>query len=746
MDRATSERRSRKKRARLSCIECRKKKMSCDRNLPCQRCIKSGRPAQCSFETIAEQSPVPSPSRQQEQQIHNLQAEVVELKTLLSKAGFLRGGDDATEASHVIDIESEPLSLGNGKPPEKDISNDNAHDAGKSGIEGGHQQDLPVSQNGRAGEDVIHVGDSRPLDPRKRSPQGYYSRHALFQFFSEIPELFPFIRETAEEWLNPLGVNITKEKPSRGVPDDNLLSTHNISLERFLPPKGDVDILVSLYLDGLGQLHRAFHIPTFRRDYNNFWTNQQTHHPVMATLILAIISISSACATAGQSRQHAEATSLAIKYRSVSTQWVSLCEEWLRQQSPKHGRPVHYQVSYLIYLAKRIIIIDKKRWWKETSSLIQDAIIDGLHRDAPPNYTPYMREMKRRIWAALRELDLQNSYEYGLPSLLHNIDPDVAPPTNVNDDDFDETSKEIPKPRPLSEYTLTSYQAHSARSWSLRLEISRRLFSTGLSKELTYDDVLRYTQEITQAIESIPSWDEKDSTGTCDPGIPTLTRAYLTFQLKSAILALHRPYIQKNDKRYWLSETVCYHTSRDILLLNTKLADAGLQSLVMLREDLILASLNLVRVAMLQPRDVTNVVVTDYQSTVDLLRRCVPLVEDMHLRCCYSELWCFITMYAAIMLLEVHLGTKSRQTAKASCARSFLDLNNRQIERQKMSLLTHQYLTPSDSADCAGVSNSEEIISEALDFPASDWLDCNYSELEFGFFDIDVSMGNNWSL
>ncbi|XDG00914.1 hypothetical protein ABKA04_000529 [Annulohypoxylon sp. FPYF3050] len=339
-----------------------------------------------------------------------------------------------------------------------------------------------------------------------------------------------------------------------------------------------------------------------------------------------------------------------------------------------------------------------------------------------------MREMKRRIWAALRELDLQNSYEYGLPSLLHNIDPDVAPPTNVNDNDFDETSKEIPEPRPLSEYTLTSYQAHSARSWSLRLEISRRLFSTGLSKDLTYDDVLRYTHEITQAIESIPSWDEKDSTGTCDPGIPTLTRAYLTFQLKSAILALHRPYIQKNDKRYWLSETVCYHTSRDILLLNTKLAGSGLQSLVMLREDLILASLNLVRVTMLQPKDVTNVVVTDYQSTIDLLQR---------------ELWCFITMYAAIMLLEVHLGTKSRQIAKASCAQSFLDLNNRQIERQKMSLPTHQYLTPSDSAGCAGVTNSEDIIPEALDFPASDWLDCNYSELEFGFLDFDVSMGNN---
>ncbi|KAI1213072.1 uncharacterized protein F4807DRAFT_310353 [Annulohypoxylon truncatum] len=740
MDGETGERKSRKKRARLSCMECRKKKLSCDRKLPCQRCIRSGRPARCSFEAVAEQSPVSSPlARQQEQQIHDLQVEVTELKALLSEAGLIRGGDSATEASHVIDVESGPSSLNNGKPQAVEDLIDESHDTEKSGVvEDIQQQYLSTSQSDRIGQGANHVNDTQPSDPRKRTPQGYYRRHALFQFFSEIHELYPFIKETAEEWLNPLGVNITNGKLK---PTVNFLSESDKSLERFLPPKEDVDILVSLYLNGPEQLHRVLHIPTFKREYTNFWTTQRVDHPTMIALILAIISISSTYAATSQS---AEVASVAIKYQVMSMQWISLCEEWLRQQSTKHRRLAHYQIACLIYLAKRMNIVDKKKWWKETGSLIQDVIVPGLNRDSfSANGTPYVRELKRRIWAVIRELDLQNSYEYGLPSLLHSVDDDVTPPANVNDDDFNETSKDI-QSKPLNEYTITSYQVHSARSWSLRLEISQRLFSTRFSKSLFYDDVLRYTHEVTQAIESIPSWDKYDTTGVGDLRTRALTRAFLLFQLKSTILVLHRPYLQKDDRRYWLSETVCYHTSRDILLLNTHLAELGSQSPTMLREDLLLASLNLVRVAMLRPKGLVTSVVTDYQSTIDLLEKCVPLVEDMHLRCCHSDLWCFITMYAANMLLEIHLGRKSRQTAKASCARRFLSLHHKQVERQKMCLPSHQCPAPSDLTNCADEPTSPQLV--APDFLVSDWLDSNYSEPGFDFLDFDVSMSNAWGI
>ncbi len=40
-----------RQRVRLSCLECRRRKLSCDRGFPCERCIKSDTPERCAYET-----------------------------------------------------------------------------------------------------------------------------------------------------------------------------------------------------------------------------------------------------------------------------------------------------------------------------------------------------------------------------------------------------------------------------------------------------------------------------------------------------------------------------------------------------------------------------------------------------------------------------------------------------------------------------------------------------------------------
>lgn len=313
----------------------------------------------------------------------------------------------------------------------------------------------------------------------------------------------------------------------------------------------------------------------------------------MTALVLAMISMSTPVCS----------SSLASTHRGMPQRWISACERWLGQQALKGRKLSWYQISCLVYLAKRINSIKKKRFWIETGALIQNAVLDRLHCDPSPRFdSPYMREMKRRIWAVLRELDLQNSLEYELPTLLHNIDSNVIAPTNLDDSDFDEVSKVFPASQPASQMTCMSYQSQSCRSWPLRLEISRHLFSSGIPKTLNYEDVLRYTHEITQALDSLPSWTAEDQGNGTDPKSPLLASAVLQFQLKEYVLALHRPYLQRKNNRSSLSEMICYHTSRDILLLNRKLADFGIQSLTLLREDLLMASLSVTRIILLQPR------------------------------------------------------------------------------------------------------------------------------------------------
>ena len=85
------------------------------------------------------------------------------------------------------------------------------------------------------------------------------------------------------------------------------------------------------------------------------------------------------------------------------------------------------------------------------------------------------------------------------------------------------------------------------------------------------------------------------------------------------------------------------------------------------------------------------------EPTIDLLEQCLPLMEDRFLRCFYGEPWCFLTMCAAIMLLNVHLGKESWQTAKSTCAQRFLDLHYKHIGRQQTAVVGQRHLIPQES-------------------------------------------------
>jgi hypothetical protein len=59
-------------------------------------------------------------------------------------------------------------------------------------------------------------------------------------------------------------------------------------------------------------------------------------------------------------------------------------------------------------------------------------------------------------------------------------------------------------------------------------------------------------------------------------------------------------------------------------------------------------------------------------------------------------------MYAAIMLLKLHVGKETSESARSSCARQFLDLYYKHIERQQEIIpITHLpiYHEPADMTE-----------------------------------------------
>jgi hypothetical protein len=87
-----------------------------------------------------------------------------------------------------------------------------------------------------------------------------------------------------------------------------------------------------------------------------------------------------------------------------------------------------------------------RRMWTLTSILVRIATAMNLHRE-PSNYctyySPFQRELRRRLWWRIRFLDVFSSIDRGSELLISAESYSVPFPTNTNDDTFDEYSTTI---------------------------------------------------------------------------------------------------------------------------------------------------------------------------------------------------------------------------------------------------------------------------------------------------------------
>ncbi|KAB5585660.1 hypothetical protein GE09DRAFT_1234177 [Coniochaeta sp. 2T2.1] len=667
----------RRPRLQLSCGECRSKKLSCDRKLPCQRCCKAGRPQLCSFASGARPPATPPLSSANGtapmqldaslcDQLQQLRSEVATLKVRLA---------DAVSGEGPRMFRAQPATFF--ALPE--IRDPGTVDSGQTLLP--EPETVQASNVGFVPDPDIQQHD--PKESFSRPAKGYYRQHSLFRFFGEIPELFPLIKETAIEHLKPRNIALRKAK---WMTADAVLPDVG-GLDALLPPEQDTEHLLTVYFDNFENVHRVVHVPSYHPASNPHVIPSLRTSRNNSTIAL-VLSMMAVSVTIGPSNSSLPGSNTLVQYKHTILTWIAALEKYLRLQTSKRRGLQYYQVSCLVYLAKRMTGIRKKRFWNETGALVQEAVMDGLHRDPPATDSLYERETKRRIWSTLRELDLQNSFDHGLPTLLHILESDVAPPSTMDDDAFDGSSDAIRKDVAGDHrFTRTSYQHFSANSFQLRLDISRSLYGSG-TKPLGNEDLWRYTEQIYTAIDSFPAHTSRRSFLPEDLSTYALAKTMLICQLNDTILSLHRRRIQRNTPSYSsLSETLCYTTSLSTLTLCRNLHKLNLRLPSLLREDVLAASLTLTRISLAQPPpashllpaspaavDIDNLPHHHHDSPLPLLEQCLPIIEERYVRCFNGEPWCPLTMLGAVRLVRMYDGRESRRAAKAGMAARFVEL------------------------------------------------------------------------
>ncbi|KAI0508300.1 hypothetical protein F5B22DRAFT_650154 [Xylaria bambusicola] len=712
-----------RQRVRLSCLECRRRKLSCSRELPCDRCVKSGTPERCNYEprpggppaatasTAARNTFVPPESpfvpivgegrrpnnnqppirplvdtvvlrdtARDHERIRKLELEVAQLRSVLTKQSSMDGSTVAASPSTNRDVAKDT-------PPTF----------------------CPHPSATFMNPDEIARMKSRYNAMCFRSR--YCGPHNAWSSLKEITGISQFMKETADQWLRPL--NIQKKDREKGHQDrEKKFAEPDPALEALLPTKEETDSLLAVYLDQFEQLYRIVHIPTFRKEYESFWDPNHTRPASSTVLVLSMISVS-CCLGMQTSSKFIGVKSSAY---AMVEKWVKACDAWTSRQSHKHRVLVHYQIECLLYLAKKVNTIKKKRFWATSGGLVHNAISIGLHQDPDtiaPEISAYNKEMRKRIWSTIVEFDLQTSFDLRVPTLLSQVHIETDAPRNIDDDGFSSDSAELPVSRPRSEYTFSSYVHFSRQSLPVRLEICKIL--TGPPVDLDWEQVHQYTDMITHEIDALPAWDLESDQGSGISHKPSLAYTLLHIQLRQFLIPLHQPFLKlrKSHSKYQTSEFIYYTAARDLVMMHDRLFQKGIRTLYFLREDSISAAMNLCHVGLLQPKGSTSLINSNNKETLQLIEKCIALKEDRVLRCGNNDPWGYSSMCAAYGLLETHLDLKTSQDAKAHAAERFISLHYKLLSYQ-VPLEGQQETQPNGIAQQASSTQHNENVAMSV--------------------------------
>lgn len=348
---------------------------------------------------------------------------------------------------------------------------------------------------------------------------------------------------------NPSLVGLAKEvqflQNKSQTPDDSPESLSGIesfpelqSLLGSLPSKTVCDQLLLVYTKNVEKNLRILHIPSFLARYNAFWAtsdHETSFLSMFIPLLTVVLSISVITETAPPSPEYSPS------WDYLKQHAVGAVHAWMQKLPRKPRTDIStLQVRTLLLLARQLRQVSLEELWKESGSLVRSAMVMGLHVNLSQSksLSPFQAECRRRLWVSIVEMDLQTAIAAGMPVMTPAFDLSPLIPSNLNDVDFNETTTELPLPRPMNEETDSLAQITLAQSLALRIRTMNLIQHT--NPEESIEERLRHGQQIEESLQMIPPPLKLYDSDNSDPAF-VLNRVILDVHIRRPLLSLYRP-------------------------------------------------------------------------------------------------------------------------------------------------------------------------------------------------------------
>ncbi|CAI7644565.1 unnamed protein product [Penicillium discolor] len=347
----------------------------------------------------------------------------------------------------------------------------------------------------------------------------FYGYSYPLNFYQQFAELRSYIVQIKSK--NP-AINILRDEIYPPANDDYRLRrlVHDTVLEdtlrQLVPMRQVADTLVRTYIGRFEIIHRVLNISVFMADYNRYW-NSPLSTPTSSFLVQFLLLAAAAASF------HPEICINPMSQQTVrdhALDWIEAAESWLNSSASQPPQSWDTLATHcLLLIAKRANYVQEDSFWAYTGTLVRWAMAAGYHRESPSTarISPYYREMRRHLWMTIVELDIQASVERGMPPSVRMEDFNIKSPLNLDHDKLQESGQNPLEGMPLATFTDTSFQVHMYRSLHVRLKVCA--FVNGCGDQDDFDRVLRLGEELEEALQDIPEWNNpRQQQTTIDDG------------------------------------------------------------------------------------------------------------------------------------------------------------------------------------------------------------------------------------
>ncbi|KXJ85302.1 hypothetical protein Micbo1qcDRAFT_198891 [Microdochium bolleyi] len=238
-----------------------------------------------------------------------------------------------------------------------------------------------------------------------------------------------------------------------------------------LPSRAVADALVACYLRTSERLYRVLHIPSFLSDYEAIWSSAAPHTDKDASFLIQLKLVLAIGAVTHDAR---------FSLRASAIRWVYEAQTWLAEPKFKSRMLTlqSVQTHILLLLAQELVDISGDSVWIGAGALLRRAVHLGMHRDPAhlPRSSLLVSEMRRRLWNTILEVNIQFCVSAGAPPGLALEDADTLPPGNYDDEQLVEVTRAgDPEPKPDDCYTQTLLARALRKTLPVRLATARAL-------------------------------------------------------------------------------------------------------------------------------------------------------------------------------------------------------------------------------------------------------------------------------